>query len=195
VPAQAAPRENRFSVEGFEGAVPLVGRWTLAPEVVRQLDGTALTAKLAVPLAQQRRPRAYTVTARSEGTGWVGVGLHVMVSAAEKHRGWGEGRSVLVWLTSDPKHRGDTLTRLQVYRSASDVDMRLERELVVPESVFEANEISVHLDPAGGLLAVFLNGRERLACGGFEGLVDGVAVVFRSIHRAEFKDFRVEELP
>jgi hypothetical protein len=73
--------------------------------------------------------------------------------------------------------------------------MTLLREAVVPESVFDANEISVHLDPAGGRLAVSLNGSERLSCGGFEGLADGAAVVFRSIDRAEFKDFRVEELP
>jgi hypothetical protein len=118
-----------------------------------------------------------------------------MVSGAEKHRGWGEGNSVLVWLTSDPKHRDDALTRLQVYRSTSDVAMALLEETVVPESVFDENRIEVRLDPAAGILAVALNGTERLVRGGFTDLAGGTAVVFRALDRAGFTDFRVEELP
>ena len=110
-------------------------------------------------------------------------------------QGLGEGRSILVWLTSDPKHRDDSLTRLQIYRSSSDIDMTMEQEVVVPESVFDPNEISVRVDPVEGQVAVSLNGTERLRCGGFSGLDGGVSVVFRALDRAEFQDFRVEELP
>ena len=180
--------------EGFGGSVRYMGRWTVQPSTALQTDKAALTAKLAVPLAQADGPLQYTVTARSQGSGWVGVGLHVLVSSAEKHRGWGEGRSILVWLTSDPRHRGDSLTRLQIYRSTSDIDMRLEAEVVVPESVFDPNEISVRVDPLEGQVAVSLNGTERLVRGGLSGLESGLSVVFRSLDRAEFQDFRVEEL-
>ena len=193
-PAPAQAQESQLLFAGFDGAVSFMGRWSLSPSTVSQTDQAALTAKLAIPLAQPRGPLQYTVTARSQGSGWVGLGLHVLVSSAAKHRGWGEGRSILVWLTSDPKHR-DSLTRLQVYRSTSDIDMTMEQEVVVPESVFDPNEISVRVDPVEGQLVVSLNGFERLRCDGFSGLDDGVSVVFRALDRAEFQDFRVEELP
>ncbi len=196
VVAAAPPveQEPSASFEGFGGAVRYMGRWTVQKSSARQTDETALTAKLAVPLAQAGGPLRYTVTAQSQGSGWVGVGLHVLVSSAEKHRGWGEGRSILAWLTSDPKHRGDTFTRLQLYRSESDIDMTLVDEVIVPESVFDRNEISVRLGSEEGVVSVSLNGTPRLSSPGFGDLSSGVTVVFRSIDKAEFQDFRVEEL-
>jgi hypothetical protein len=194
-PARQPVPDSRVIFEGFGGSVRYSGRWTVRQSSALQTDEKALSAKLALPLVQQGGPLNYAVTARSQGSGWVGVGLHVLVRGAERHRGWGEGSSILAWLTSDPEHRGDTLTRLQVYRSRSDIDMRLVDEVIVPESVFESNEISVRVDPAGGTVAVWLNGTERLACPGLDGLGTGVTVVFRSIDRAVFQDFRVEELP
>ncbi|MCX6069414.1 MAG: hypothetical protein NTU91_00935, partial [Chloroflexi bacterium] len=55
--------------EGFAGALPILGTWTANPEAASQIDKSALFAKLAIPLAQARRPLRYTFTARSQGSG------------------------------------------------------------------------------------------------------------------------------
>jgi len=182
-------------IEGFAAAFPILGTWTANPSACRQTDERALFAKLAIPFAQSGRPLRYTFTARSRGSGWVGLGLHILVDTGQRRRGYGEGRSLLVWLTHDPKHYGDEATRLQVYWSATDVDMTLVREVAVPESVFDSNLVVIDMNPVEGLLSVSLNGSERLLCDVFPDLPDGVAVVFRALDRAEFQDFRVEELP
>jgi tetratricopeptide (TPR) repeat protein len=191
---QVAKRSAPLS-EGFNAVFPILGTWTANPSAVSQTDKSALFAKLSVPLSQARRPLRYTFTARSLGSGWVGLGLHIFVETEKRRRGYGEGRSLLVWLTQDPKHNGDEAARLQVYRSTTDVVMTLEKEVIVPESVFDSNLIVIDMDPAKGRLSVSLNGSERLVCDELSDLAHGVAVVFRALDRAGFKDFRVEELP
>jgi hypothetical protein len=181
--------------EGFSGAFSILGKWTVNPSAAAQTNKSALFAKLAIPLEQERRPLRYSFTAGSRGSGWVGLGLHIIVETGQRRRGYGEGKSLLVWLTHDPKHRGDEATRLQLYRSTTDVDMTLETEAVVPESVFDANLIAIDVDPVEGQVSVSLNGSKRLVCNGFSDLAGGVAVVFRALDRAEFQDFRVEGLP
>jgi tetratricopeptide (TPR) repeat protein len=182
-------------IEGFGATFPILGTWTANPSALGQTDEHALFAKLAIPLAQARRPLRYRFTARSLGSGWVGIGLHIFVETEKRRRGYGEGRSLLVWLTQDPKHNGDEAARLQVYKSTSDVVMTLEKEVVVPESVFDPNLVAIEMDPVQGRLSVSLNGSERLVCDELSDLANGVAVVFRALDRAGFEDFRVEELP
>jgi tetratricopeptide (TPR) repeat protein len=181
--------------QGFKGAFPVLGTWIASPEAVDQTDKRALFAKLAIPLAQARRPLRYTFVAHSQGSGWVGIGLHIFVETEQRRRGYGEGRSLLVWLTQDPKHNSDDATRLQLYRSTTDVVMTLVKEVVVPESVFDSNLFAIDVDPVQGRLSVSLNGSERLVWNELPNLADGVAVVFRALDRAGFEDFRVEELP
>jgi hypothetical protein len=73
--------------------------------------------------------------------------------------------------------------------------MSLEKSVVIPESVFDPNELTIEIDPASGILTVSINGNQRLEFGGLSDLEDGVSVVFRSLDRATFRDFSVEELP
>jgi hypothetical protein len=68
-------------------------------------------------------------------------------------------------------------------------------DIAVPESVFDSNSITIDLDPIEGLLSVCLNGAVRLKRLGFSNLGDGATLVFRALDKAEFRDFRVEELP
>ncbi|MBE3063467.1 MAG: hypothetical protein IMZ69_00385, partial [Spirochaetes bacterium] len=192
---QEVAAESSPLYQGFKGAFPILGTWTASPEAVDQTDKRALFAKLAIPLAQARRPLRYTFVAHSQGSGWVGIGLHIFVETEQRRKGYGEGRSLLVWLTQDPKHNRDDATRLQVYRSTTDVVMTLVKEVVVPESVFDPNLFAIDVDPVQGRLSVSLNGDERLVCEELSGLAPGVAVVFRALDRAGFEDFRVEELP
>jgi hypothetical protein len=196
VPIVPAPvRESVILVKGFDQAIPALGEWLVSSETASQIDPDEFYAKLLTPLLQSEKPLRYRVTARAEGTGWVGVGLHIFVTHTETFHGYGAGESILVWLTCDPRHIGDAETRLQVYRSSNATTMELEKSVIVPESVYDLNAILIEIDPTRGMLTVSINGNERLECGGFTDLKDGVTVIFRALDRATFQDFSVEELP
>ena len=182
-------------VSGFAAATPLSGLWQTEPNRALQTDGASLSAKLEIPVAQSRAAHRYSFSARSTGTGLVGLGLHAFVESSVKPEEFWAGTSVLVWLTRDPKHFGDNQARLQVYRSLSDTAMRLVKEVIVAESPDELNRFTVDLDPITGSLSVALNDVQRLSCGGLSYLKQGTSVVLRALDKAEFRDFRVELLP
>ncbi len=193
-PAGQIPAATATLLEGFSTAIPVVGRWRLSEETARQYDGKSLFAKLVVPLFQAAKPVRYSFSARSDGSGWVGFGLHIFVDQPAARWSYGSGKSLLVWFTSDPESYGDERTRLQLYRSENDIDMRLLRETIVPESIFKTNTVSIDMDPKMGTLIVLVNGKERLRCSGFKDIADGASMVFRALDRATFQSFRVEEL-
>jgi hypothetical protein len=187
-------KEGKQLLSGFAKASPALGTWSVSPTMARQAARNARFAKLVTRIAQSGKHLRFSFTARAEGEGWVGLGLHLFVVPAKNYRGYGAGKSLLVWLTRDPKRFGDEATRLQVYRSRTDVRMTLLKETVIPESVSDSNSISIETDPSGGLLSISLNGRERLR---FDGLADfqkGTAIIFRALNRARFEAFTVEEL-
>lgn len=72
--------------------------------------------------------------------------------------------------------------------------MELEKDVPVSDSPFEETVFSVDLDPEKGGLTVRLNGSERLAFEGAGLAGEGAFVVFRSLDRAEFRNFRVERI-
>lgn len=193
-PAGQIPAATATLLEGFSTAIPVVGRWRLSEETALQHDGKSLFAKLVVPLFQTAKPVRYSFSARSDGSGWVGFGLHIFVDQPAARWSYGSGKSLLVWFTSDPGRYGDERTRLQLYRSENDIDMRLLRETIVPESIFKTNAVSIDMDPKTGMLIVLVNGKERLRCSGFNDIADGASMVFRALDRATFQSFRVEEL-
>ncbi|MCX7023105.1 MAG: hypothetical protein NT080_00615 [Spirochaetes bacterium] len=178
---------------GFAATRPLMGSWTVSRNSAKQTDPTQYFAKLGLPLVQGLSPVRYSFSAKSTGTGWVGVGLHVYVHGSATDFGYGQGDSFLVWLTRDPYHNGDRATRLQLYRSTSDVDMEMTASVVVPKSIFARTTVTIDVDPSDGSLVVSLDGRERLRTDKLGNLGGGLAAVFRSIDTAEFGDFSVEE--
>ena len=174
---------------------PSIGVWVLGGNMALQEDSKALFAKLVTPLLQAGVPYRYTFLAQSRGNGWTGAGIHIGVRDMETDTGYGAGKSVLVWLTHDPLHfPNGKVNRLQLYQSTDDVDMRMKTEAVVPESIMDETLFTIDVDPAKGEIAVSLNGTERLRYAGFQDLGDGVGVVFRALDKAEFKDFRSEEM-
>ncbi len=181
-------------VRDFKLARALVGSWTISGTKAEQTDPAQYFAKLGVGATQGSKPLRYRFAAKSNGTGWVGVGLHVYVRASFTDAGYGQGESLLVWLTRDPYHNADSKTRLQLYRSTSDVDMELVSSVVVPESAFDRNAVTIDLDPVKGTLSVAVNGTPRLAADSLGPMEGGLVAVFRSIDRAEFGDFSIEEL-
>ncbi|HRY71608.1 MAG TPA: hypothetical protein P5165_00155 [Spirochaetia bacterium] len=181
-------------LSGFEGFVPGLGEWIIGESVAAQGDPESYYAKLARPLASGEGALRYSFTARSTGRGWTGYGLHVLVAGARTHRGYGEGESYLVWVMRDPR-RGDGSTRLELYRSRTDVDMGLVGSVPLPGSIFESARIEVEADPLAGSLVVRVDGVERLREAGLSLSRASGAVVLRALDRAEFSDFSVEAIP
>jgi hypothetical protein len=179
--------------EGFAGMIPAVGTWKLRGENAAQLDPKQYYAKLVLPLEQGGISTTYSFKARSTGYKWVGLGIHIFARSVATHRGYGEGESILVWLTSDPVYRGDAKTRIQVYRSLRDSYMEKPLgETVIPESIFDLHEYRVEADPAAGSLVVFVDGEERYRLEGLDDFSSGAEVALRALDTAEFMDFRVE---
>lgn len=186
--------DNELLVEGFEKTMPLVGKWKVESGIAKQLDPEAFYAKLALPLLQDKRTYSFSFTAKSDarGRGWVGLGFHAFTPKSYTLKGYGSGDSLCVWLTRDPVHFKENITRLQLYRSVDDWDMKLLDEVPVTESIFDDNRFDITIDPVSGDVSVSLNGTERLAAKGIVDLHTGLYALFRALDTAEFSDFRAE---
>jgi hypothetical protein len=187
--------DKELLLEGFGNATSLVGTWTIEGDKAEQTDPEAFFAKLATPLIQDQRAYTYSFIAKSNarGRGWVGLGIHLFTPAfASTSKGYGAGNSLCVWLTRDPEHYSDNITRLQIYRSNDDWTMRPIADVPVKESIYDPNRFDVTVDPAKGTIAVSMDGSERLAVTELPNLQRGLYVVFRSLDTAEFSDFRAE---
>jgi hypothetical protein len=182
---------------GFAGMVPAIGTWEISGDkaTAAHLEPEEYYAKLVLPLDQDGSKIAYAFKARSTGYKWVGLGIHVFARSVVTHKGYGEGQSLLVWFTSDPVHRGDALTRVQVYRSLRDTYMEdLLGEASLPESIFDLHSYRVEVDPAAGSLVVLVDGVERYRLEGLPDFSSGSEVVLRALDKAEFSDFRVDRI-
>ena len=196
----AAERAGRLDLEpydelllsGFGSARPRIGTWKVEGGRASQLDAKAFFARLEMPLEQTKRPYLYRFTARSEGQGWVGLGLHLFASNVRSRKGYGEGRSLLVWLTRDPEERRIDATYLQLYRSDDDVNMERVLDAKLEERISDRNLVEVLYDPETGYLAVALNGRLAAKYRTWFGIEGGIGVSLRSLGGgASFSGFEV----
>jgi len=192
-PMPEAPGASEIASD-LRSALIIVGQWTIEGGHARQTDGEAFFAKLAIPAVQALQPITYSFTAKSvaRGRGWVGLGATLFAPRSGLIKGYGSGNSLLIWLTRDPVHFAENMTRLQVYRSVNSWKMVLIGETPVSESIFDANRFDIAVEPSGGTISVSLNGSERLAMKGITGLEAGAFVILRSLDGADFGDFRAE---
>jgi len=180
-------------VEGFSRAKPVTGSWKLSGSSARQVDPKQYYAKLAINVEQGEKPIAYAFKARSTGSGWVGLGIHVYARGSTNPKGYGLGQSILVWVTSDPSHRGDAATRVIAYRSLRDAYMEdVLGEAKIPESIFDEHEYRVSVQPDSGEIVLFVDGAERFRLTGLKDFSAGSMVALRALDMAEFSGFRVE---
>jgi hypothetical protein len=193
-----APEPELVSVaEGFARFVKGAGTWKIGPNKAEQLGAEQYYAKIAMPLPQGGEKLRLSFKARSTGSGWAGLGIHVYARGVKSHKYYGEGRSLLVWFTSDPVHRRDPGTRLQIYRSLSDTYIAdgardMIADLAVPESLFATHEYRVDIDPEKGELAIFVDGAERGRLSGLPDFKLADTIALRALDKAEFSDFRAE---
>lgn len=145
-----------------EGAV-VRGRW-LFPEQGRtvQADAAERFGKLELVYQQDSRPALYRLMGRALDPGWAGLGLHIAVNGVERPRGYGHGRSILVWLTRDAEVYGTDATFLEVYVSYDDVTMNRVAQAALDSNLADTHALEVLFDPGAGILTAAVNGVEYL---------------------------------
>jgi hypothetical protein len=185
-----APRLRRALIDDLADARVQLGDWRLSGRTAVQTDPEQYFAKLMLPAPQRTRPTLYRFSARSLDEGWVGLGLHLFVEETGK-RGYGLGRSLLVWFTRDPEVYRNRLTYLQVYRSDDDVNMARVADAVIEEPIAEELDIEVLFEPQNNYITVAVNGRDKLRYRTWFGIDEGTTVALRTLGRAEFRDLSV----
>jgi uncharacterized coiled-coil protein SlyX len=176
----------------LSGALVRMGTWRISGADAAQTDRNQFFSRLELPLAQDRRPLLYSFKARAGGDGWVGLGLHFYVEDVVKPRGYGEGKSLLVWFTRDRAVRGDDATYLQLYRSDDDIVMARMFDAELADSIDDWRYIDIVYDPVAEYVAVAVDGILRVAYKTFFDRQGGVSIALRTLGAGvEFADFRV----
>ena len=187
---------SRVLLQGFGGAVPRLGSWKVTNDTAEQTDPKQHFAKLSLPVKQEKTPTLYSFKAKSAGKNWVGLGIHIFVDNQKNSKGYGEGKSLLVWLTRDPSYYRDSASYLQVYRSDDNVKMERVLDAKIAEAIDSYIDVDVLYDPQGESLSLFLGGVEKVRYKTFFGIDSGVAVALRTLGGgAVFKDLKVITLP
>ena len=171
---------SKVLLQGFSGSTPRVGTWKVTNDTAEQTDARQHFAKLTLPVKQTKTPTLYSFKAKSAGKNWVGLGLHIFADNQKTSKGYGEGKSLLVWLTRDPAYYKTTASYLQVYRSDDDVKMERVLDAKIPEAVDSFIEVDVLYDPQEEYISLFLGGVEKVRYKTFFG--DRVRGLRRSPH-------------
>lgn len=187
-------RLTRVVVDDFSRAETQIGSWTVRGNTARQTDSNQYFAKLTLPAPQAARPTLYSFTARATDEGWVGIGIHIMVSDV-RARGYGLGRSLLVWLTRDYEEYRSDDTYLQLYRSNDDIDMGRVLDAVIEERIDRNLDIDVLYEPENEYITIAVNGEEKIRYKTWFGVDQGIEVALRSLGAAEFRDLEIRTLP
>jgi hypothetical protein len=187
---------SKALLTGFSGARPKLGTWKVTAGQAEQTDGKQYFAKLALPVRQENKRTLYSFQTRAAGKGWVGVGLHIFVEDTVKPRGYGEGKSLLVWMTRDPDANHNDASYLQLYRSDNDIHMERVLDAKIPESLANYINVDILYDPVAEYITIALNGVEKVRYKTFFGIDSGVSVALRTLGAGgSFKNLSVATLP
>jgi hypothetical protein len=166
---------------GFDGSKARLGSWKLSGGVLAQTDSRQFFSRLTFPLLQSAKPVLYSFETRTGKKGWVGTGIHFFAEGVKKPKGYGEGTSLLVWLTRDAKVRGNDGTYLQVYRFDYDVNMERVLDAKVGDRLDGWNRIEVLYEPDDEFIVIAVNGSVRAAYRTYFGIGTGVTMSLRSL--------------
>ena len=166
---------------GFADGKIRLGKWKLGDGVLSQADRNQYFSRLTFPLVQSAKPVLYSFETETGAKGWVGTGIHFFADDVKKSRGFGEGKSLLVWLTRDAKMRGNDGSYLQVYRSDSDVSMERVLDAKIKEKLDGWNRVDVLYEPANEFIVIAVNGTIRAAYRTYFGIGAGVTMSLRTL--------------
>jgi hypothetical protein len=180
---------NNVLLEGFGSFEPQLGNWKITEDEAFQLDGDQYFAKLVFEVEQYSRPTLFSFKARALGDGWVGVGMHIFATNKEKLKGYGFGKSLLVWMTRDPEYYESNDTRLQLYRSDNNIDMEQVLDAVVMEPMTRYQQLDIYYQPVEQYITIYINGEAKLAYKTWFDIDNGIEVALRSLGTGiSFKD-------
>jgi hypothetical protein len=166
---------------GFDGSLARMGSWKITGQTAAQTDASQYFSRLEMPLAQGKAATLYRFKARSTGKGWIGLGLHIFVEDNKKKRGYGEGKSLLVWFTRDKSTRGDDATYLQLFRSDTDVVMERMFDAELQDGLAAWRLVEIVYDPVADYIAVSVDGVLRAVYKTFFGRDAGATVSLRTL--------------
>lgn len=190
--AVVRPTLDTSAIAGLETATAQLGAWQVVGNRALQRDPEMLFAKLSLPVDQRRAPVLYSFEARSTDPAdeWVGVGIHIYVDDVEK-KGYGLGRSLLVWLTRDREVYKTNYTYLQLYRSDDDINMGRVMDAVIPDPITEFVAVDVLYEPVRQYITIAVDGEEKIRYKTWFGIDEGVEIALRSLGTAEFRNLSV----
>jgi hypothetical protein len=177
---------------GFSDGKTRLGTWKQGSGVLSQTDKSQYFSRLTFPLVQSSKRILYSFETKTGSKGWVGTGIHLFAEGVKKPKGYGEGKSLLVWLTRDAKVRGNDGSYLQVYRSDNDVSMERVLDAKIKERLDGWNRIDVLYEPAEEFIVLAVNGTVRAAYRTYFGIGAGVSMSLRTLGEGvQFRNLEV----
>jgi len=134
---------DTFDNPSLPGLMKVSGNWQVINGRLIQADINEKMAMITIPVHQSGKVLyqfdfKYVKGAEDD---YAGFGIHICVNNPSKKRSWGNGNSVLGWITWDPKHYGYPGLFVQVYKSNSSTDMVLFPELFPNPSPLVAGDM------------------------------------------------------
>mgnify|MGYP006293204183 FL=1 len=176
-------------LDGFGRGRATLGSWRSGSRL-RQTDSEQRFAKYVFRAPQRGNEYTYTFSGRSNQSGWVGLGVHMLASGAQTSRGYGYGDSYLIWLTRDPDTQTDS-TFVQLYQSFNDVRMVQIASAAIPFDVADGVEVAVHVNRREQQMRVFVDGRYAFTYPFESRVAGGSEVVLRALGNVQFDDLVV----
>ena len=116
-----------FSSTSLSGWNSVSGTWRVVNGRLTQTNTRENMAMITVPVWQSGK-MLYEFNLRYVKGGeddYAGFGIHICVNDPSDKRSWGNGSSILGWVTWDPKHYGYPGAYIQVYESKGKTRMGL----------------------------------------------------------------------
>jgi cell division protein FtsB len=184
---------SRTLVSGFSQGKAETGTWKMFQGVLSQEDATQFFAKYSIPLKQVTEVTKFSFSARATGKNWTGLGLHFFSKDSSDKTGYGLGKSLLVWLTHDPKVYRTDCAMLQLYLSNNAIDMERVLDAAIPETIFDWLKVDIIYDPFNETISLMVNDVEKVRYKTWFGVDAGMEIAFRTLGEGvEFKDFTVQ---
>jgi hypothetical protein len=129
--SQSSQLNENFNSGSMAGWKPISGNWRVMNGRLVQTDVNEKMAMIVVPV-RQSGTMMYEFDVRYVGGGeddYAGFGIHIGINNPSSRRSWGNGQSMLGWVTWDPRAYGSPGAFIQVYESRGSTRMGLDTRI------------------------------------------------------------------
>ncbi len=183
---------SRTLMSGFRKDAGGLGSWSYTYNSLSQSNNSQRFAKYLVSQGQSGDSLKYSFHTQAKNDGWRGAGLHFLVSGQDTVKGYGLGKSYLVWITRDEKAMQTDKTYIQLYKSMNDVHMIELQSSITDFDIDDGINIDVYVDKSDRRIRVAANGEDVLYYRDRDFFSYGNAIAFRALGRASFEDFSIK---